>query len=127
MPTFAVDWDGTCVEQVYPEEGDWLPGAVEALRVLDRHGTVVIHSVRVAPVAPFTSTNGIPKPGEETPIPEQSKQEVAYIQRMLDSVGLGHIEIWQRPYKPPAVCYIDDRAIKFDGDWNTALDQALGG
>jgi len=125
VPTFAVDWDGTCVALKYPEEGDWLPGAVAALYTLDRLGTVIIHSVRIAPVAPFSETGGIPAPGEEVPIPEQAAREVAYIRRMLEEVGLGHVEIWQRPYKPPAMVYIDDKAVRFEGDWRTTIDEVL--
>jgi predicted phosphatase len=67
----------------------------------------------------------MPKPGEETPIPEQAKREYAYIRRMLDEVGLEHVEIWQRPYKPPAIVYIDDKAIRFEGDWRATMDMVL--
>lgn len=126
MPTFAVDWDGTCVEQKWPAQGKWLPGAVEALQTFDRLGTVIIHSVRIAPVKPFTENKGIPKPGEERPIhPHRVRKEINYIQRMLDKAGLGHMEIWQRPYKPPAAIYIDDRALRFEGDWEKTVDDAL--
>ena len=30
-PTIVIDWDGTLVEEVYPAQGWWLPGAVDAL------------------------------------------------------------------------------------------------
>lgn len=122
MPTFAVDWDGTLVENVYPEQGDWLPGAKDALYLFDRLGTVIVHSVRIAPV--------MPAPGQ--PFGEMAEfvdydpsAEVAYIQRMLDEAGLGHIEIWQRPFKPPATFYIDDKAIRFDGDWPTTIEAVM--
>jgi hypothetical protein len=124
MPIIAVDWDGTCVEDVYPECGEWLPGAVKALRAFDSIGTVIIHSVRVAPVAPFKDGK-VPLPGEEVPIPDQAESEYQYIRSMLDKVGLGHIEIWRRPYKPPADIYIDDRALCFEGDWEDTLREVF--
>ena len=43
---FVVDWDGTCVEEVWPGMGDWLPGAVEALRAMSAVGKTVIYSLR---------------------------------------------------------------------------------
>jgi ribonucleotide monophosphatase NagD (HAD superfamily) len=42
MFTLAVDFDGTCVEHVYPETGQDVPGAVECLRKLDRAGVQII-------------------------------------------------------------------------------------
>jgi len=126
VPTFAVDWDGTCVANKYPEQGEWLPGAVEALYILDQLGTIIIHSVRVAPVKPFTEGRAIPAPGDEEPFTDgQPEREVAYIREMLDEVGLGHVEIWRRPYKPPAAIYIDDRAIRYTGDWDKTIVDVL--
>lgn len=103
-PALAVDWDGTCVEQVWPREGDWLPGAKKALRSLSEHYTLVIHTCRVAPVLYEDWDNLRPE--------EHVTQEVAYIQRMLDRAGIEAV-IWQRGFKPPAVAYIDDKAIRF--------------
>jgi ABC-type sugar transport system substrate-binding protein len=40
--TLAVDFDGTCVEHIYPETGQDVPGAVECLRKLDRAGVQII-------------------------------------------------------------------------------------
>jgi hypothetical protein len=30
----AVDWDGTCVQEIWPRKGGWLAGAQEGLRAL---------------------------------------------------------------------------------------------
>lgn len=124
--TFVIDWDGTCVENKYPEQGDWLPGAVNALHLFDRLGTAIIFSVRIAPVKPFTEGKAIPHPGTETPFDDgQPEREIAYIQRKLDEANLGHLEIWQRSYKPPAFVYIDDRAVHFDGDWHKTIETVM--
>lgn len=111
----SVDWDGTCVEQVWPEEGDWLPGAVEALRALAPHFHIAILSCRVAPVD--FNADHVPRD------PELVAREINYIERMMLDVGFTHdqFEVWTRPYKPPAVFYIDDRAIPFTGDWGQVL------
>ena len=44
------------------------------------------------------------------------------MQLMLDDVGLGHTEIWQRPYKPAATVYVDNRAVRFTGNWKEVLE-----
>lgn len=112
-PPLGIDWDGTCVEHVWPDEGQWLPDAVEALHVLNRHFQLYIFSCRVAPY----------NMGEwDTPRdPEITAHEIAYIRRMLDEAELGDVEIWTKPFKLPAVAYIDDRAIPFGGNWGEAL------
>lgn len=116
-PVFAVDFDGTCVENVWPDMGDWLPGAVDGLKALDELGTVVIHSCRVASV----NIDGSPRTESET---YQAKFEV---QDKLKEAGLGHLEVWTRPYKPPAMVYIDDRALQFNPaglqSWDWVLNQ----
>lgn len=110
-PRIAVDWDGTCVEHAYPDMGAWLPGAARSLKALDRLGfDVVIFSCRVADVLV----------DEETPT--DGEKEVQRIREMLEPEGLGHLEIWRRTYKPPALFYIDDRAIRFT-DWAETMVQ----
>lgn len=112
-PVLAVDWDGTCVESVYPAEGDWLPGASKALRKLIQSYTVYIFTCRTAPYA-FRDWH--------TPVTnEQVLRETAYIRRMLDDAGLHEVEIWDREFKIPAVAYIDDKGIPFDGSWSRAV------
>lgn len=116
-PRVVVDWDGVCVKEVWPDEGDWLPGAAKALRALDELGyELVIFSCRVAPVQ-FGS--------DDPRDPVEVEREVAYIQRLLTEQELGHVEVWQRNYKPPAILYIDDRAHHFDGDWKKAVKAVL--
>lgn len=102
----AIDWDGTCVEEAWPEHGDWLPGAVKALLTLHEHFEIVIFTLRVATVM----QDGV------TPN-EQIEEHAQGIRDKLASIGLHDIEVWQRPYKPPCFRFIDDRGIKFDNNW----------
>lgn len=110
----VVDWDGTCVEAVWPDQGDWLPGAVESLHEILANGLeVVIYSTRLAPRAI----------DEITQVPRQQKErEYRYIRKMLDDAGLTDVSIWRKPWKPGALAYVDDKAIRFDGDWNKVLE-----
>lgn len=119
---FCVDWDDTLVEDRWPDQGPWLPGAVKALHALNRLGQVVIYSCRVAPMA-FPS---MPTPEEDTPRdPVDVARSVFLMKQMLKAEGLGHIEVWQRPYKPAATVYIDNRAVRFNGDWNETMEDVL--
>lgn len=123
----VVDWDGTCVEDVWPAKGDWLPeengwDARRAMReMLERGYEVVIFSTRLAPM----------QVDEKTPVSEMGKHaEYSYIRDMLDMADLRDVRIWLEPWKPGALAYIDDKGIRFDGDWNITLTQvvdAVGG
>lgn len=110
-PLLAVDWDGTCVPLAWPEKPlEWLPGAFEALHALVSEYRVVIHTSRIAPVWP----------GNESPRdPAEVQAEVNYIREMLDDAGLSVVEVWQKPWKPPAAAFIDDRAIHYRGRPNS--------
>ena len=92
-----------------------------ALYRLAELGTVVIHSCRVAPFE-------FHEPGREIVWRDEgaTAQEILAIRDILDSVGLGQIEVWTRPYKPPALVYIDDRGYRFDGDWGKAVEFVEG-
>lgn len=110
---FAVDWDATCVENRWPDMGDWLPGAVVGLQQLDALGDIVIFTCRVAPVE---TNESVWRDLVDV------AAEVAAIRRMLRKRGLGHVEVWTKPWKPPATAYLDDRAVRFTGDWGKAVD-----
>lgn len=113
-PVFAVDFDGTLVEDdKYPDIGEWLPGAANAIRELERHGRVVVFSCRTAPVHHNTE-----EPRDEIHI----DHGIWMMQRKLAEEGLGHLEIWTKPYKPPATVYIDNKGISFRGDWNKTME-----
>jgi hypothetical protein len=108
----SVDWDGTCVENKWPEMGDWLPGAREALRqLLDSGFEVVIFSTRLAPC----------DVDEETPRPAVQAGEIRHVRYMLNAAGLQDVDIWTKPWKVGARFYVDDKALEFSGDWKRVL------
>lgn len=112
-PVLAVDWDGTVVEQRWPEEGDWLPGAREALWFLSQKYDIYIWSSRLSP-------RSIDNWDVEIPQSERDKQ-YAYVRGMLDAANLGHIKIAPNDIgKIGAQAYIDDKAIRFTS-WADAV------
>ena len=116
-----MDWDGTCVPHRFPEQPrEWLPGAVAALRKLSSVGEVVIFSCRVARFQ-FGSELVLRNPA-------QVQAERQYIRSMLDMEGLRDITIWLKDYKPPAVAYVDDRAVHYNGRpgaWDALVPKLL--
>lgn len=106
--TIVVDLDGTLVEERWPELGDWLPGAQDFLRrALKRGFRVQVHSCRLHSCEPDTF--------EKRDLHEQTA-EMCRVRKLLDDAGFQAVEI-VREDKPPAKVYLDDRAIRFDGDW----------
>lgn len=110
----AVDWDGTCVPDCWPEQDRvWIDGAVDSLKTLVDHGfEVVIFSSRVSPAV--YAAEHIERDETET------LGEIAYIRSMLDEAGLPDIEVWTRPYKPSALAYVDNRGVTFTS-WDRVL------
>lgn len=97
--------------------GEWLPGAVEALRRMQDLGTVVIHTCRVSPVDLHVQGSREIVWRDELVVAE----DVRAIRKKLRRRGLGDIEVWTRPYKPPALVYIDDKGLRFEGDWSNTM------
>lgn len=98
----AVDWDGTVVEENWPGIGDWLPGAEAALVLLDVAGfEPVIHSLRFSPFDLDEVT------------PRDPQDQLDAVRAKLDASELGFVGLWDKPYKPPAAFYIDDRTPGF--------------
>lgn len=50
--------------------------------------------------------------------------ETPFIERYLDKHGIPYSTVTTR--KPSAHVYVDDRAIRFDGDWEKTLREILG-
>lgn len=100
MPTVCVDWDDTLVGyKKYGEPGEWLPGATLALRKFKRAGfTVVIHSCRAL-------------------WPEGRAEIEGKLREANLRLG-SRLKIHDELGKPLAVAYIDDRGVRFDGDWS---------
>lgn len=116
---FVVDWDGVCTEAMWPEWGDWLPGAPEALAELLTLGEVRISSARINP-------HKFGLDGIELRDPADVDVEVKRMRDMLDEKGLYGVVIHTTIGKPSGTYYIDDRAVEFKGDWQSVLARFRG-
>lgn len=85
----SFDWDNCLVDG----NQEWLEGAKEALRLAERKRGAFIHSCRANYAAGY-----------------------ALIRGKLDESGFTHVEI---KAKPTASVYVDDLALRFDGDWES--------
>lgn len=117
MAKWVVDWDGTCVDEVWPGMGDWLPNAVEGLRLLHEHdGGVIIATLRTHEY----------EPGDMDRRPHGSVAfETARVRAKLDEAGLESIPVYPNDRgKAPGRKYLDDRAVVFDaqkGGWRKVM------
>lgn len=105
----SVDFDNTLVG--YDESGRAYPqaGAVDAMKALKGAGChIVIHTCRIG--IALDSGN--------------LKEELRLIGSMLKDFGISYDEIYLHP-KPIADFYIDDRAIRFEGDWEAPVRQIM--
>jgi hypothetical protein len=115
---FVVDWDGTCVNEVWPGMGDWLPGAIDALREMSALGKTVIWSLRCHL---YEMDDVTLRPTCDV------DREVAAIRAMLDAEGLHDVEVYPPDRgKPPGRFYVDDRAVRFTGDWREVMEVIRG-
>lgn len=110
----VVDWDGTLTEDdTWPGMGRWLPGAVEALRYLAREfDEVMIYTCRTANVDVDEITH------------RSNVDQVSLIRLMIDDAGLPpNVQLWLHDYKPMAEYYIDNRGVRFTGDWESLMTE----
>lgn len=115
--TIVVDLDGTLLEDRYPELGEWLPGAQEALRAFLKAGfRVEIHSCRFHSRDAHTFTLREPRAVFEA---------IQRVRWKLDRAGFHEVDICTSD-KPPARYYIDDRGIEFKGNWRKIVRRICG-
>jgi len=102
--TIVVDLDGTICEHRYPDFGEPIAGAKEALqRLRDAGFWIVIHTVRTASFL---------QDAEEF-APEVNSPEA--VGDFLQRHAIPYDEIWMHD-KPFAVAYIDDRGWRLTGN-----------
>lgn len=119
LPLVAVDYDGTICENAWPEHGDFKPGAIEALKEIQKHARIVIHTARTSPM----ELDGFTERPRQVVL-----NEVAKINARLFSAGLRGFTVWQGQGKPGAIVFIDDRAIRFNdrpGAWKAITQKVL--
>lgn len=114
----AVDWDGTCVQEIWPRKGGWLPGAQDGLRALAAQYDVYIWTTRIV----GRDYEDWHKVVDEDAVAEQ----YGYIRGMLDDADLDKVNIFvsypdHGVGKLSAKAYVDDRAIRFEGDWDATV------
>lgn len=119
-PKFAVDWDDTCVAEYrpdgtryWPDSGPWLVNAIPALHALARQGKTVVYTLRTHLLEYDHETRRW-----------HSDVEAAFkqIRARLDEVGLHEVEVYDTRWgKPPADYYVDDKAVRFRGNWEDTL------
>lgn len=98
--TFAIDMDGTLIKITpgYKPPYTFMPGAREAVRALKAAGhRIIIHSCRSNP-----GVGG------------RQRELAKWMVDFLDAEGVPYDEIWDKPGKPVADHYIDDRSIAYD-------------
>ena len=102
--TIIIDFDGTLCKFAFPDVGPPEPGIKEALTKLKELGyRVCIHSVRTATYW-----------GDR-----KRKHHIQVIEKFMKENELPYDEILvdKNMDKPIAEVYVDDRAIRYEGNW----------
>jgi hypothetical protein len=111
--TIVIDWNHTLVNEGWDGPYTFLPGAADALRDFIGLGyqvkvhSCVLHSKDFDEVAPCDN--------------QKRAKNYWYMRDLLDSYRCQAVEIITEVDKPPAVHYIDDKAIHFDGNWRKVV------
>lgn len=103
----ALDYDGVCVSNAFPAHGVPETHAAAVIKRLTQQYEVVLFTSRIAPF----DMEGQPRPGKHV------AHELRCIHNKLKQMGLGYLEIHQLPWKIGADAYVDDKAIRYTGNW----------
>jgi hypothetical protein len=118
--TVILDWDGTMVENAWPEHGDWMPGAIRACHKLHDAGIrLCVFSARLSPWDPYTFIERDPA---------FVAGEIQKVRDKLDRAGLTFVDIWTVPGKPGGDVYVDDKAERYTGTeraWDRLTEKIL--
>lgn len=120
--TICVDFDGTIVDHAFPEIGILKPGVREALEKLSEHFTIVISSCRTSQL--------FKKEKPEICIPDQlnacGRDYAGEMRAFLDEhkIPYDRIDMGDEG-KVVAIAYIDDRAYRFENNWEQLCKQLL--
>ncbi len=112
--TIIVDWNGTLVEEPWDGPYTFKDGAISALESFLYSGyqvkvhSCVLHSRDFDELAPCDT--------------QKRAKNYWYMRDLLDAHHFQGIDIITEVDKPPAVWYIDDKAIHFNGDWQKVVD-----
>ena len=109
-PKIVVDFDGTIADDVFPDIGNPKEGVIEALNKLKEAGfEITIHSCRTGSYLKET----LPDDQYET------------IKKFMDYYKIPFDQIWV-PDKPIASAYIDDKAIRYENNWDEIVNNLTG-
>jgi hypothetical protein len=118
MANIAIDLDGTLVEKQWPEVGEWMPGAIDAVKEMLAAG----HHVYL-----YTARLSSKHPSGDDKDPAMLFVQRAEVRELLDAAGLAEVDIYEGD-KPFWHLLIDDRAMRFPGrrrSWERILPAVL--
>jgi len=101
-----IDFDGTLAEDAWPAMGNPNPGAVDAMKELSTVAELYVYTSRIAPVYMDEVTE------------KNYELEIRKLRMWLDDNSLGFMHIWDKPWKPMGVAYVDDKAVRYSGRRN---------
>lgn len=114
----AIDLDNTLLtwRGDGSECGDWLPGAKIAVNALLEEGVgVIVHTCRTT----WEAGGGV---DSVLKVLRDAGFEPELCEESWSWPG-GKLGVWIGKGKPVAMAYVDDRAVRFEGDWLAVLEQ----